>query len=111
MPQTALLPMLGTSQLDELVLYPQTTIKERSDFRLNSEKDAPRSVYEVLRDHQLATSENLRLLHTFLPPINKRFYEGKLPLPALSWDFAHPNNLGWYLEKDGLALCHRINLN
>jgi hypothetical protein len=49
-------------------------------FRLNPENDAPRSVYEVLRDHQLATSENLRLLHSFLPPINKRFYEGKLPL-------------------------------
>jgi hypothetical protein len=80
-------------------------------FRLNPENDAPRSVYEVLRDHQLATSENLRLLHSFLPHINKRFYEGKLPLPALSWDISHPDNLGWYMEKDGLALNHRINLN
>ena len=111
MRQTILTPMLGSNQADEFVLYPHTTIQERSNFRLNPEKDTPRSVYESLRDHQLATSENLRLLHTFLPPINKRFYEGKLPLPALSWDLAHPNNLGWYMEKDGLALSHRINLN
>jgi len=84
---------------------------ELPTFRLNPENDAPRSVYEALRDHQLATSENLRLLHSFLPHINKRFYEGKLPLPALSWDISHPDNLGWYLRKDGLALNHRINLN
>jgi len=95
----------------DTLLIEKPTIRESSDFRLNPEKDTPRSVYEALRDHQLATSGNLRLLHSYLPPINKRFYEGKLPLPALSWDLSHPNNLGWYLEKDGLALSHRINLN
>jgi DNA repair photolyase len=79
-------------------------------LRLNQEKDAPRNVYESLRDHQLTTSENLRLLHTYLPLIIERFY-GELPLPALSWEPAHSGNLGWYLEKDGLALNHRINLN
>jgi DNA repair photolyase len=70
-----------------------------------------RNVYEALRDHQEKNSHNLRLLHEFLPLINQRFYEGKLPLPALSWDTAHPGTLGWYMEKDGLALNHRINLN
>jgi predicted SprT family Zn-dependent metalloprotease len=79
-------------------------------LRLNQQKVAPRDVYESLRDHQQTTSENLRLMHTYLPLIIKRFY-GSLPLPALSWASASHGTLGWYLEKDGLALNHRINLN
>jgi hypothetical protein len=102
-------PQPGQPSVDTEASTP--SVEDNLILRLNPEKDAPRSVYEVLRDHQLATSENLRLLHTYLPHINKRFYEGKLTLPALSWDLSHPNNLGWYLEKDGLALNHRINLN
>jgi DNA repair photolyase/predicted SprT family Zn-dependent metalloprotease len=80
-------------------------------LRLNQKKDAPRDVYEMLRDHQQTTSENLRLLHTYLPLIIKRFYGDELPLPALSWASDRNGTLGWYLEKDGLALNHRINLN
>jgi hypothetical protein len=68
-------------------------------------------VYEVLRDHQQQASEKLRLLHTYLLPINNRFFGGKLPLPALSWDIDHWRSLACYKEKDGLALSHRINLN
>ena len=79
-------------------------------LRLNQEKDVPRNVYEALRDHQQTSSEVLRLLHTYLPLIIKRFY-GELPLPALSWERARSGNLGWYLKVDGLALNHRINLN
>jgi predicted SprT family Zn-dependent metalloprotease len=67
-------------------------------------------VYEVLRDHQKGASEALRLLHAYLQPIIERFF-GDLPLPALSWDKAHWRTLAWYMEKDGLALKHRINLN
>jgi hypothetical protein len=78
--------------------------------RLNENEGTSRDVYEVLRDHQQGASEKLRLLHSFLPLIIKRFF-GDLPLPALSWDEAHWRNLGWYLEKDGLELSHRINLN
>jgi hypothetical protein len=77
---------------------------------LNQKKAPPRDVYESLRDHQQSRSEKLRLLHTYLPLIIKRFY-GELPLPALSWDRARSGNLGWYLKEDGLALNHRINLN
>jgi hypothetical protein len=88
-----------------------TPIEDVLISRLNEKKDARRDVYESLRDHQQATSENLRLLHTYLPLIIKRFYGGEVPLPALSWDLAHWRNLGWYIEKDGLALSHRINLN
>jgi DNA repair photolyase len=88
-------------------------------FRLNQEKEAPQDVYEPLRDHeinaalrshQLERSEVLSLLHTYLPQIIERFY-GDLPLPALSWEPSHWRNLGWYVEEDGLTLCHRINLN
>jgi DNA repair photolyase len=80
-------------------------------LRLNQKKDAPRNVYESLRDHQQSRSEKLRLLHTYLPLIIERFYGGELPLPALSWERVRSSNLGWYLKEDGLALNHRINLN
>jgi hypothetical protein len=65
----------------------------------------------ALRAHQLERSENLALLHTYLSPIIDRFYGGDLPLPALSFDYARPGNLGWYCDEDGLALYHRININ
>jgi hypothetical protein len=64
----------------------------------------------ALRSHQLERSEVLSLLHKYLPPLIERFY-GALPLPALSFEQARLGNLGWYREEDGLALCHRINLN
>jgi hypothetical protein len=78
--------------------------------RLNGQEGASQDVYEVLRDHQKGASEALRLLHAYLQPIIERFF-GDLPLPALSWDKAHWRTLAWYMEKDGLALKHRINLN
>jgi DNA repair photolyase len=77
--------------------------------RLN-DNSAPQNVYESLKKHQEETSEPLAVLHTYLPPIIERFY-GQLPLPALSWGVSWPGNLGWYVEKDGLSLSHRINLN
>ena len=89
---------------------PAPSAGEVAILRLNQEKDVPRNVYEALRDHQQTSSEVLRLLHTYLPLIIKRFY-GELPLPALSWERARSGNLGWYLKEDGLALNHRINLN
>jgi hypothetical protein len=58
----------------------------------------------------IARSEPLRLLHTYLPRIIERFF-GELPLPALSWGPSHWRALAWYMEKDGLELSHRINLN
>jgi DNA repair photolyase len=67
-------------------------------------------INSALRSYQLERSEVLTLLHRFLPRIIKRFY-GEMPLPALSWDRARSGVLGWYRQEDGLALCHRINLN
>jgi DNA repair photolyase len=91
---------------------PTPPVGEVPISRLNGKKEAPSNVnvYEALRDHQQKTDENLRLLHSFLPLITKRFY-GELPLPALSREPSPHGTLGWYLEKDGLALNHRINLN
>jgi hypothetical protein len=78
---------------------------------LNGNEGTLGNVYEALRDHQQQASEKLRLLHTYLLPINNRFFGGKLPLPALSWDTAHWRSLASHREQDGLALHHRINLN
>jgi len=78
---------------------------------LNENEGSSGNVYEALRDHQQQASEKLRLLHTYLPLISNRFFGGKLPLPALSWDTAHWRSLASYREQDGLALHHRINLN
>jgi DNA repair photolyase/predicted SprT family Zn-dependent metalloprotease len=80
-----------------------------SNSRLN-DNSAPQNVYESLKKHQEETSEPLAVLHSYLPRIVERFY-GQLPLPALSWGISSPGNLGWYVEKDGLSLNHRINLN
>lgn len=65
----------------------------------------------VLRSHQLEHSEVLALFHNYLPVLIERFYGGCLPLPALSWEHRGYRNLGTYRQEDGLALCHRINLN
>jgi hypothetical protein len=78
---------------------------------LNQKKEASTDVYESLRDHQKSTSEVLSLLHTYLPLISERFYSAKLPLPALSCEPDRVTRLGTYRDKDGLALCHRININ
>jgi DNA repair photolyase len=80
-------------------------------LRLNQEKAAPRDVYESLRDHQQTTSEKLRLLHTYLPLIAERFFGGTLPLPTISCERDRITRLGSYRPQDGLALCHRININ
>jgi hypothetical protein len=77
---------------------------------LNENEGVSQDVYKVLRDHQQGASEKLQLLHSYLQPIIKRFF-GELPPIALSWGPSHWGNLGWYLEKDGLQLAHRINLN
>jgi hypothetical protein len=68
-------------------------------------------VYEALREHQKANSEKLLLLHTYLPLICERFYSAKLPSPALSCEADRVTRLGTYRTEDGLALCHRINVN
>jgi DNA repair photolyase len=99
------------AQPEALPLPISTPAAETSPLsRLNGQEGASQDVYEVLRDHQKGASEELRLLHTYLQPIIERFF-GDLPLPALSWDKAHWRTLAWYMEKDGLALKHRINLN
>jgi hypothetical protein len=64
-----------------------------------------------LRDHQKTASETLQLLHTYLPLIATRFFSCELPLPAISCERDRVTRLATYREKDGLALCHRINLN
>jgi hypothetical protein len=102
-----------TLEPPEALPLPIPTPKARTcpQSRLNEPERAPGDVYKVLRDHQQGTSEKLRLLHTYLPLIINHFFGGALPLPALSWGPSHWGNLGWYMEKDGLELEHRINLN
>jgi hypothetical protein len=107
---------LRSHQAERSEALPQPTLVEGMPedapmSRLNQTKEPPQDVYVALRDHQQQASEKLRLLHTYLPLINNRFYGGRLPLPALSWGPAHRMTLGWYCEKDGLQLSHRINLN
>jgi SprT-like family protein len=82
-------------------------------LRLNQEKEVPRDVdvYESLRDHQQTTSEKLRFMHSYLPLIAERFFGGTLPLPAISCERDRITRLGSYRPEDGLALCHRININ
>lgn len=94
LPQPIATPVVGTPLLS----------------RLNAQEGASGDVYKVLRDHQQGASEELRFLHAYLQPIIKRFF-GDLPQPALSYGPSHWRTLAWYMEKDGLALEHRINLN
>jgi len=63
-----------------------------------------------LRAHQVEHSEALAVLHRHLRLIIDRFYPN-VPLPALSFEQDRLGVLGTYREQDGLALCHRINLN
>jgi DNA repair photolyase len=78
---------------------------------LNQTKDEPSGIYEALRDHQKTNCEQLALLHSYLPLMSERFFTAPLPLPTLSCERDRVTRLGTYREKDGLALCHRINLN
>ena len=90
---------------------PEPPREDVPSLRLNQEKKAPRNVYESLRDHQQTTSEKLRLLHTYLPLIAERFFGATLPLPTISCERDRITRLGSYRPQDGLALCHRININ
>lgn len=113
-PETQNLPMVIAPATPVLVSTdPKTAIQPveaQTLARLNVENPATGNVYVSLKKLQEETSKPLAVLHAYLPRIVERFY-GQLPLPALSWGISSPGNLGWYVEKDGLSLSHRINLN
>lgn len=78
---------------------------------LNAKMGRAMEINSALREYQLDRDEALSMLHMYLPAIIERFYGGELPLPALSLEESRRGNLGSYREQDGLALCHRINVN
>src|SRR5437868_11363 len=99
------------------MLHPVTTLGSRTPRGLDWRRRLVAPVFDIFitcsqpSQRALVSGRLLALLHTYLPPIIDRFYGGDLPLPALSLDYARPGNLGWYCDEDGLALCHRININ
>jgi DNA repair photolyase/predicted SprT family Zn-dependent metalloprotease len=113
-PETSNLPMVIAPPKPALVVADTKALTKPAEaqpiFRLNEQNPTPEDFNELLRRHQWEKSKPLAVLHLFLPPIIKRFFD-ELPLPALSWSTSSRGTLGWYIAQDGLALNHRINLN
>lgn len=73
----------------------------------------PPSVSIELRRHQLqdpVLGQLFTALYTFLRRLNDKYYDGKLPYPILSFS-KDGSRRGHFVERDGLGLENRINLN
>lgn len=70
-------------------------------------------VYRELRRYQLndhVLGPFFKAMYSFLRRLNDHYYQGSLPVPILSFA-SDGSRRGHYVERDGLGLEHRININ
>lgn len=75
----------------------------------------PKAV-KVLREHQEEdelVGSLFRALHTFIDRTRAEFYAEwpEMPYPVVAMEKDRRKRLGYYTQKDGYTLIHRINLN